>query len=262
MRPGWPAAVTKHKNIALNNRRAYCSTQRGDVNGLSENRNDGELGKEVEQRPAPASLDGGIAPVTLESARAFIGGSERAISPEQRPDRDTQQLRLVEWARQNHRLFAEDYLAEREPFSEGAESIIYYNPAAHRTIKILRPLVAERTAPLVFFDRMADANRVFGDDLRLVGVKANHDDTHSIVFSQPFYEGEHPDEAIMREILAAHGFFPTVTDGIFENREHGITLYDANPKNFILKLDGQLMPIDVQIRAESTGCGRQLKFGH
>ncbi|MBI2928116.1 MAG: hypothetical protein HYY24_20790 [Verrucomicrobia bacterium] len=113
----------------------------------------------------------------------------------------------------------------------------------------------ERALPSEYLDRLDLANRLFDDDVRLVGIVALADGDVSLVTSQQFIYGTTPTRAEVGAYMRSLGFAPVLeptddprTDLHFFDwyRERdGVAVADAKPANFLRAASGQLYAIDL-----------------
>ena len=104
--------------------------------------------------------------------------------------------------------------------------------------------------PAEYLHRLRVSNRVFNDDVRLVGA-TREDDALVIVTSQPTIVGEGATEEEMRAFFAALRFrwIPGFSAGYrgalsFYRDLDQVAVFDAHPANFLRDRSGLILPID------------------
>ncbi len=183
---------------------------------------------------------------------------------------ERQARRLVEWARQNGLLLAEEFCdgLERYPYAT-AEHEVFHRTVDDCAIKRTYPGTfgvtphnkGHQTAatPQFYLRRLQWMNEVFGAGLRLEGVSFGQSlligqkgKQPSIVVSQPWIQAAdpdrpHPSEAEIEMFMRSLGFEPM--GGAYFGwcrAKDAVRVVDARVDNFIQSADG-VVPIDVVV---------------
>ncbi|MGK0185259.1 MAG: hypothetical protein ACI9R3_001035 [Verrucomicrobiales bacterium] len=207
----------------------------------------------------------GNAETALESAAIVL---RRVPSPAERTQarcravlRGRQERDLLDWARANKRL------VDPSPFldipGEGGEEhqIGFGKEVCYKLTHSKRygftvvadGGIAELTAglPLEYLERLLLQNRLFGDQVELIGVGLENE-TPVMVTSQPLVSGSAVSREEMIAFMAQSYFFPL--EGLSLGHQGSLAFYrdldqvaafDAHPGNFLKDDSGAILPIDL-----------------
>ncbi len=111
--------------------------------------------------------------------------------------------------------------------------------------------------PSEYLLRVGLANKVFGDDIRIIGYE-NTANGPSIVTSQSYLDGPHPKQEEVDTYLRLNGFAP-LDERLYDTKtihktkrpwyrdKDGVVVVDAKRQNFIMS-DGKVIPVDLMIQ--------------
>jgi hypothetical protein len=168
---------------------------------------------------------------------------------------------LIEWAERRQKLLSFAYIEQFKPVSEGAEHVVYHDPARAVAVKATHPnrfghsADGERLAatPLEYLRRLGWSNALFGDAIRIEGIA---------------YDGEQMEVVTTQPWIAAHPISPrpsredidwyfanikfdkapvTEEAPVYFNRQIGVVIVDAHDRNVLRDERGALSPIDVVV---------------
>jgi Serine/Threonine/Tyrosine Kinase found in polyvalent proteins len=197
----------------------------------------------------------GAAQSPLESAKTYTGrGAETtpghdASGAERIARVATEQQRLIQWGEQNHKLIPRI----AQPDARGGEHDVRFDAASNRYIKSTRLDLhqgyghafhdeAPGAAPSEYLDRLRTANRIFADDIRLLGIVRTPKGP-SIVTSQPLIVGRDSTPAEIDDYMDAKGF-EKLGEGAYHLAEQGLLVHDMHPRNVKTDRAGIVHPID------------------
>jgi len=137
--------------------------------------------------------------------------------------------------------------------ASGGEHDAWFDPQSNRYFKTTRPGDYGKNAsgvgiarPSDYLERLALTNSIFGDDIKVEGTLGHGDDLQ-IVTSQPYVDGVAASKPEIKSFMEAKGL-EQVNPTTYVNRQTGIVVGDAKPKNVLATKDGSLFPIDVQVQ--------------
>ena len=197
----------------------------------------------------------GGAQSALESAKTYTGRNAETT-----PGHDasgaariarvaTEQQRLIQWGEQKRHLIPRIAL----PDARGGEHDVRFDADSNRYIKSTRPDLhqgyghafhdeAPGAAPSEYLDRLHTANRIFADDIRLVGVLRTPKGP-SIVTSQPAITGRDSTPAEIDAYMRRKGF-EKLGEGAFYHAGEGLLVHDMHTRNVKTDQSGRVHPID------------------
>jgi hypothetical protein len=191
----------------------------------------------------------------LESAKNHVGRGAEAIPGHDAPGTErlarvaTEQERLSDWARQNNRVIP----GVPERHTGGREHDVSFDPASGRVIKSTRlghqlgygHAFHDDTpgaTPGEYLDRVHNANKLFGDDIRLEGVVPTAKGP-SIVTSQPFIRGRDATPQEIDSYMRDKGF-EKLGEGAYHHAGQGLLIHDLHSRNVKTDQAGIVHPID------------------
>lgn len=127
----------------------------------------------------------------------------------------------------------------------GLEHQVFYRPKSARVIKFTRPPHFGAMWHLKgYVQNLIWCNEFLDDDIRLEGVRQT-DDGMSLVISQPFIPGKEPSQEQLEEWFKHQGCLRI--GPLKWQFPDGMIVGDAYPRNFILRRDGVIFPIDLHV---------------
>ena len=162
--------------------------------------------------------------------------------------------------------FCEDERLTAPPDTRGHEHEVWFSERDRRVLKATYPnkfgltLGVHRDAtPSQYLRRLALQNRVFDDDIRLIGVW-NDRGRLRIVTSQPMIEGRTATDAEMEATLITLRFVPLFADAdpLWYRPADRVLAFDAHPRNFVITPAGMVIPIDVNLVSASDDIAARL----
>jgi hypothetical protein len=148
-------------------------------------------------------------------------------------------------------LSGRDEVVQGPPDSHGNEHDIWFREMAGeaRVIKITRgkhALYGISDGPASYLRRWLNSNRLFGDDIRLVGVLPDG----RFVISQLFVAGAMPTTLEMHKALSACGWRQYRNSGtVWTSPDGRIVMSEVHNGNFIHQPDGTMSAIDVALHS-------------
>lgn len=145
-----------------------------------------------------------------------------------------------------------------EKICGGMEHNVFLDVPTRRMIKIAQDGFFGMHNPLDFgkyLDRWALSNTEFGDQSLFHGfVHMPGESFYSVVVSQPFVEGREgkdipPVRDAIRAFMRNKGYFADGRGGSFTNPKKNLRVTDTKAANFIVRDDGTVFPIDVNIES-------------
>ena len=138
------------------------------------------------------------------------------------------------------------------PLGRGYEHSVFGVPETSRVLKFTHPDTAgfDRIEPPTvteYLQRLQLGNQELGDDVVLEGV-LNSEAGIVTVTSQPFIDAEgdpHPTYEKMNAFVRSLGF--KYQSGAWWRESDRLVMEDVHPGNFIVALDGRIVPIDVKL---------------
>lgn len=159
-------------------------------------------------------------------------------------------------------------LKDNEGISDGAEKIgqgvehqVFHKSGDQRVTKLTKPneygisiVGRDRATPESYMTRLGFQNELFGDDVKWEGING----IGQTITSQPFHERMKDSNGKVVPItypeigavMKRAGFESTGIQGEFYNSKEKVSVADAHPRNFIKNIEGQVHPIDLQLRKE------------
>ena len=140
-------------------------------------------------------------------------------------------------------------LLEANPMKGGKEHRVAFLPSVNRVLKVAD---ARKLATETLYDYLTDlvlSNHYFDDDIHFVGCLLE-ESCLSLVITQPYIDGTHPDWPNLKAGLIRHNLrdpAPNSLGGnfIFDDELLGeVDVFDLHPNNVILDRHGWLNPID------------------
>jgi len=225
---------------------------------------------------------GGDAESALAAAARHLRASPRPTGATQAREREIfrgRQVRdLLAWARENTRLISPATYERAE--RGGEEHSVWLDESLQLYFKATFPgrfgfgvavtvggepdLVA--ATPLEYLERLLLQNRVFGDELRLVGVAEDQKGV-VVVTSQPNVEGGDATREEILDFMRSLWFRPL--PGLHLGNPGALAFYrdldelaafDAHPANFVKDQNGVILPIDlILVQADKV---LQAALGH
>lgn len=108
-----------------------------------------------------------------------------------------------------------------------------------------------KSALVDYLENLVFSNIIFGDDIELVGfVEPSPEKDIRVIrllISQPFVLGNEASDEHIAAYMAGFGFYPMSRPYSYEHA-CGTRVYDARPANVLEDDNGNLFPIDVQIK--------------
>ncbi len=148
-------------------------------------------------------------------------------------------------------LSGRDDVVQGPPDSHGNEHDIWFREmeGEARVVKITRgrhALYGLSGGPAAYLRRWLNSNRLFGDDIRLVGVLSDG----RFVISQLFVEGAMPTTRAMHQALSARGWQQYRHSGtVWTSPDGRIVMSEVHQGNFIQQPDGTMSAIDVALHS-------------
>lgn len=148
-------------------------------------------------------------------------------------------------------LSGRDGVVQGPPDSHGNEHDIWFREmdGEARVIKITRgsyALYGLSGSPAAYLRRWLNSNRLFGDDIRLVGILPDG----RFVISQLFVEGSMPTTHEMHRALSARGWQQYRYSGtVWTSPDGRIVMSEVHQGNFIQQPDGTMSAIDVALHS-------------
>lgn len=151
---------------------------------------------------------------------------------------------LVSWAESGGWLVeADGFSTLSQGFADlegGAEHDVFAAPVYGRVIKLTRaPNFGARGRLVDYLWNIKWSNDLFHDDIKLEGVIPS-DAGPLLVTSQPFIQGTSPKEEMIAEWFGLQGYVKA-GPGTWKNPESGALVADANPRNFVLTPEGDIV---------------------
>ncbi|MEI6715499.1 MAG: hypothetical protein WCO60_17205 [Verrucomicrobiota bacterium] len=184
------------------------------------------------------------------SCRNDDEGPDFSSDETERFHRDSQSL--VSWAQKNGWLWSlEEFEEEIDQHDYryvdgGSEHNVFLFSDLGIVFKITKPSsFGQQGTVCLYVSNIHWSNELLGDDIRFEGV-INGEEGVSIVTSQPFVCGEHPELNEISQWFENQGYL-RVGYNKWSNPVTGVVIADSHSGNFV-KLDtGTLIPIDLQI---------------
>jgi hypothetical protein len=215
-----------------------------------------KISKPKHERKATANKMADANWTLTAAARFTLGGASPtpdhdATELQRRSRIETEERRLVDWARANGKL------GKRLPPEDtrGGEHAVYYDESSQRFWKTTIPEAqkgygialgswSRGATPGEYLERILLLNRVFNDDIRLEGIILKNR-RPIIVTSQPAIAGRAAPALLVDQLMVAGGF-EKLTEGAYHRA--GLMFFDLFPRNVILAGDGMVYPIDPVIQ--------------
>ncbi|MDR1284262.1 MAG: hypothetical protein LBK99_26105 [Opitutaceae bacterium] len=191
------------------------------------------------------------------SAVAILGrGEKRSLFGAQRQA-------LVQWGCKNGCILQHAFLEPLKGIGVGAEHTVYHDASTGLAIKVTHPDrfgnsvskvgAPEGASPVEYLERLHYQNKIFGDDIRVIGLFSDGNSV-SVITSQRWIQTDRdtppPGQAVIDSYLAGIGFMrsPAFPGGyIYYNPVLNLIIMDVQPPNILLTSPGILVPIDVVI---------------
>jgi hypothetical protein len=148
-------------------------------------------------------------------------------------------------------LNGRDAVVQGSPDSHGNEHDIWFREmeGEARVVKIARgkhALYGLSGSPASYLRRWLNSNRLFGDDIRLIGMLPDG----RFVISQLFVEGAMPSTLDMHRALSARGWQQYRHSGtVWTSPDGRIIMSEVHNGNFIQQPDGTMSAIDVALHS-------------
>lgn len=204
------------------------------------------------------------APDSPKSAARFVRGSASSIraSSQGISQYRAEYLSLIEWARNHGCLIPFTHIERFDFVGEGAEHRVYKdNKDEKLAIKATLPnkfgysttAEGQWATPIEYLKRLAWQNRIFGDDIRIVGV-AYEDDQMEVVTSQPWISAHeirpNPFKEEIDVYMGEFSFISTSFDldtPMYYSPAWKLIAADAHDRNIIRDCNEMLSAIDLVI---------------
>ena len=230
----------------------------------------------------PPSFESAPSPGALQSAIAFLRRGLRADGTyagiDEWETREHQWRLLHGWAQRAGLILPADFKPAR---AGGREHDVRHVPATGRWLKFTKPSLAGYAVelldgqvrmfpatPLKYLQRWRLSNRIFADDVELVGL-AETGSQLRIVISQRDLVGEAPGweelHVAMTRIYGLHLLNTSTSVGGYEARAYAgnrVAVFDVRPQNFVRAAEGDVVPFDVipqAINRQDAATLRQLR---
>ena len=148
-------------------------------------------------------------------------------------------------------LSGRDPIVQGSPDSHGNEHDIWFREidGEARVVKITRgkhALYGLSSSPSAYLRRWLNSNRLFGDDIRLIGVLSDG----RFVISQLFVEGAMPTTLNLHRALSERGWQQYRHSGtVWTSPDGRIVMSEVHNGNFIQQPDGTMSAIDVALHS-------------
>lgn len=148
----------------------------------------------------------------------------------------------------------------RAPDDEGNEHQVWFQPHSQRYLKatwpdffgllvIHRPNEEHKASPIAYLERWVLHNELFGDDVRFIGVLADHANLRLLI-EQPAIAGTPATDEEIQRFFTSTGWQRFVIDGniAYFDPQKQVVISDTHRGNIILMDDGLLAPIDLRVQ--------------
>ena len=114
---------------------------------------------------------------------------------------------------------------------------------------IHRPNEEHKASPIAFLERWVLHNELFGDDVRFIGVFADHANLRLLI-EQPAIAGTPATDEEIQRFFTSTGWQRFVIDGniAYFDPQKQVVISDTHRGNIILMADGLLAPIDLRVQ--------------
>ena len=173
-----------------------------------------------------------------------------------------EELAIFRQVAEEQNLFLQEvpYQLTLSPDEEGNEHQIWYRPDANTVIKatwpdffgllvIHRPNEEHKASPIAYLERWVLHNELFGDDVRFIGVLADHANLRLLI-EQPAIAGTPATDEEIQRFFTSTGWQRFVIDGniAYFDPQKQVVISDTHRGNIILMDDGLLAPIDLRVQ--------------
>jgi len=156
---------------------------------------------------------------------------------------------------------------DRPPDAKGGEHLVWFSKDGSTVIKetyfkdggtrqrfgvtpALNGSEVRDGSPKDYLDRLGIANSTFGGNTAFLGISKQGDEVR-IRISEPMVQGisKFPDSNKIAQYMNSKGFSPLAgTQSAWFNPSSHILAADTEPRNFIERTDGSVVPVDVMLR--------------
>ena len=218
----------------------------------------------------PPHRPGGRAEIPPESAAHYTGRGAETTPGHDTPFAAraarirTEQQRLRQWAEEHGKLGTK--LPPED--GRGGEHIVQFDEKSQRIFKATRPdaqqgygiafgSFSQGATPSEYLDRLANQNRIFGDDIRVERIVPAGGKL-SIVTSQPWIKGRDATAQEIDSYMEAKGF-RKIGEGAYHNGRENLLVHDLHPKNAKVGENGHFHAIDPVIQRVTPDFAKDLE---
>ena len=173
-----------------------------------------------------------------------------------------EELVIFRQVAEEQNLFLQEvpYQLTLSPDDEGNEHQVWFQQHSQRYLKatwpdffgllvIHRPNEEHKASPIAYLERWVLHNELFGDDVRFIGVLADHANLRLLI-EQPAIAGTPATDEEIQRFFTSTGWQRFVIDGniAYFDPQKQVVISDTHRGNIILMDDGLLAPIDLRVQ--------------